>query len=64
MASGDGYELCKSVCRQRGHAEIQAIRIAGDKAIGGKAEISGHSYACDGCKNALTDAGIVDILIK
>jgi hypothetical protein len=64
MKTGEGYELCESVCRQRGHAEIQAVRLAGDKAIGGKAEISGHSYICGSCKGALADAGIAEISIK
>jgi deoxycytidylate deaminase len=55
---GEGYEKCISICQQQGHAEIQAIRAAGDHAQGAVAELRGHTYACQACQEALFAAGI------
>ena len=42
MKSGEGYELCQSVCQQDGHAEVNALRAAGNKAKGSILYLSGH----------------------
>jgi tRNA(Arg) A34 adenosine deaminase TadA len=63
MKTGEGYELCKSVCNQPAHAEINTLKAAGNKAKGGKLYITGHTYACDSCKQAAKEAGIVEIII-
>lgn len=63
MQTGQGYELCRSVCQQPGHAEVNALRIAGDHARGGSLYIEGHTYACDSCLKAAQDAGIVAVHI-
>lgn len=55
---GEGYAKCASICQQQGHAEIQAIRAAGAKAIGATAELFGHTYACQSCQEALFKAGV------
>lgn len=67
---GDGYEKCKTVCDQAGHAEIVAIRKAqewvgnaGGSLVGARAEIGGHYWICEPCGKALLDAGIRDIRI-
>lgn len=55
---GEGYAKCVEVCRQDGHAEIMALRQAGEAARGGTAYVSGHVYVCDGCQSALRAAGV------
>ncbi len=63
MATGEGYELCKSVCEQPGHAETNAIRLAGPNARGGTLYLEGHTYACGPCALAAVEAGILGIKI-
>ena len=60
---GEGYEKCETICEQQGHAEIQALREAGDKAEGAYALLEGHTYACDDCKAALKAAGVTDVWV-
>lgn len=63
MRTGEGYELCREVCGQRDHAEINALRLAGAKAKGGRLFIEGHTYACEPCRQAAVEAGIIEIVI-
>lgn len=56
---GEGYEKCKDICKQIGHAE----EVAGDKALGTRAYIEGHTYACMKCQHILFDAGVKSISI-
>jgi deoxycytidylate deaminase len=58
MKTGEGYHLCDEVCQQTGHAEINALRAAGEKARGGILYIEGHTYACEPCRQAMDKAGI------
>jgi len=55
---GEGYEKCRSICQQKGHAEIMAFKKAGAKAIGGRAYLWGHNYYCHACQLALFSAGV------
>lgn len=59
----DDYSKCKSVCQQWGHAEEVAAVIAGPKALGARAYIEGHSYACRNCQEALFSAGVASISV-
>lgn len=61
FVSGEGYHLCKSVCGQGAHAEVNAIQAAGDKAKGASILLRGHTYACDSCKEAASLAGVKSI---
>lgn len=61
MPTGVGYHLCKEVCNQPAHAEIDALRLAGDDAKGATMLIHGHTYACDHCKRKADEAGIENI---
>lgn len=63
LPTGVGYELCKSVCAQTAHAEVNAVRLAGKEAIGATLYLEGHTYACDPCKATAASAGIVEIII-
>lgn len=58
---GEGYEKCKSICHQGGHAELEAIkaaRAAGADLRGGTAMVSGHNYLCQHCQVSLGECGI------
>jgi deoxycytidylate deaminase len=63
LPTGIGYELCKSVCNQRNHAEVNAILLAGDAAKGGTLYLEGHTYCCKSCLAAATDAGIASVIL-
>ena len=60
---GEGYEKCKTVCRQTGHAEVNALRLWTDKygryAQPTLALIRGHFYVCEKCQRAMDRAGIL-----
>lgn len=60
---GEGYEKCKTICDQAGHAEIVALARAGKRAAGSKAYIEGHTYACHPCTSALRAYGVDAIII-
>jgi pyrimidine deaminase RibD-like protein len=55
---------CTTVCQQQGHAEVQALRLAGAKARGATAVITGHTYACRECQEALFSAGVLFIGVR
>lgn len=60
-APGEGYEKCKSVCHQQGHAEEQAVaaaRAEGVDLTGAYALITGHTYVCQNCQHTLFGAGV------
>ena len=61
---GEGYDKCKSVCRQGAHAEIRALEAAGSAAPGSRARLIGHYYICEPCGRALREAGVQSITIE
>lgn len=63
LPTGVGYEMCIDICKQTNHAEVNAIKLAGDKAVGSVIYLKGHTYACDSCKSAAFDAGVESIVI-
>lgn len=63
---GEDYTKCKTICRQSGHAETEALREAsrlGVEVAGWRAYIRGHYWMCEPCGRALRDAGITKITI-
>jgi hypothetical protein len=60
---GEDYAKCKSICQQEGHAEVVAVRRAGEKAGGARAYLEGHTYACMDCQHALFGAGVISLSI-
>lgn len=62
-APGEGYEKCRSICRQIGHAEAVAVKIAGEHARGAHAYVEGHDHACRECQIALFGAGVAALTI-
>lgn len=58
---GEGYEKCRSVCDQAGHAEVQALdraKAAGIETDGAIAVLEGHYWMCEPCGRALREAGV------
>lgn len=55
---GEGYEKCQSICKQSGHAEINAIKAAKRDADGATAYLVGHHHYCKACQLALFTAGV------
>jgi len=63
MPTGKGYELCKNICGQNNHAEINACKQAQNDAKGGTLYLMGHTYCCDNCKKIMNEYGINKIVI-
>lgn len=60
-APGEGYEKCRSICDQAGHAEIEALRAvdrSNSSAVGARAVLLGHYWMCEPCGRALLEAGV------
>jgi len=60
---GEGYAKCHSVCAQLGHAEEQALNLAGSKAFGAHAYVEGHVWACKSCQIKLFERGVSALTI-
>jgi deoxycytidylate deaminase len=63
---GEGYEKCETICRQNGHAEVEAMaraREAGASLQGSTAFIGGHYYCCVACAEMMREAGVEVITI-
>lgn len=56
---GEGYEKCRTICDQVGHAELDALALAGEHARGCTASLEGHTYYCMQCQHAFFAAGVV-----
>ena len=63
LPTGVGYELCKSICKQVGHAEVNACKKSGKNAKGGTLYLIGHTYCCDNCKKIMLDYGIENVVV-
>lgn len=57
-APGEGYEKCRTICDQTGHAETNVLRAAGDAARDSTVLLVGHDHYCRACQGALFDAGV------
>jgi hypothetical protein len=62
MATGVGYELCRDICKQDAHAEINALREAGAAAQGATLYLEGHTYACAPCLAAAKEHGCTVVI--
>lgn len=49
MPSGQGYEMCREICVQHAHAEVDACEQAGEYAKGATLYLIGHTYCCANC---------------
>lgn len=59
LPSGEGYHLCREVCAQPGHAEVNALAAAGDAAWGSVLYLEGHTRVCDDCMEKCYRAGVM-----
>lgn len=65
--TGEGYELCRVVCRQKGHGEVMAIRDAqsrGNDLKGASIYLDGHWWVCESCWNEIIKAGISRVFLR
>lgn len=58
MGTGQGYHLCREVCRQPNHAEVDVCLKAGKRARGGTLYLFGHYYFCDSCVETIKKYGL------
>lgn len=63
MPTGEGYELCQTVCQQQSHAEVAAVKAAGGAALGGVLYLEGHYYACKPCETFAFKNGVTQIIM-
>jgi deoxycytidylate deaminase len=66
MKSGEGYHICKSVCKQNGHAEAEAIQNAMNdkqKIENSMMFLLGHTYCCDDCLRLLHSKKVCTISV-
>jgi deoxycytidylate deaminase len=64
---GEGYEKCREICGQIGHAEMQALMAALDANASlrnAEVEVFGHYHVCEDCARTLAEHGINRIIIK
>ena len=62
LESGVGYELCKEICSQPGHAEIDLLREVDGNLQGNDVYIFGHYYVCEYCDTALNSSNVGKII--
>lgn len=65
--TGTGYEFCKTVCQQEGHAEVTAIRDAlkkTDNLKGASLYLDGHWWVCQPCWEEVLKHGISRVYIR
>lgn len=55
---GEDYAKCVNICRQAGHAEEVAVKLAGAKADGATAYVEGHHRICENCFDVLYRAKV------
>lgn len=57
--TGEGYQLCKDICNQGAHAEVDAIIQAQKQNIsitGGTLYLVNHYYCCENCLSSMKEA--------
>lgn len=60
-ATGEGYHLCKEICSQEYHAEVEAVLQAQKKEViiyNAKMYLTGHDYCCNNCLDIMRSSGI------
>lgn len=64
--TGEGYHLCKQVCAQGAHAEVDAIENAQKQGLnieGATLYLMNHYYCCEPCLNAMKSAKISSAVV-
>ena len=63
FVTGEGYHLCKEICQQEAHAEVDACQKAGEYAKGATLFLLGHYYCCEHCIKVMEEYGIAQVKI-
>lgn len=67
MKSGEGYHLCRSVCRQSAHAEVNALKAALLDGVstfeGSTLYLYGHTHCCMSCQKVMYEFGVESYFI-
>ena len=63
LETGVGYDLCKTICNQIAHAEINVVMKASVFAKGSTIYLEGHTYACETCKSFAIKYGVKEIIV-
>lgn len=58
-----GYTLCRSICQQPAHAEVNALLAAGSHARGATMVVEGIDHICDDCMRRMIYAGIASLVV-
>ena len=64
--TGEGYDLCQSICQQHAHAEVAAIedaRASGADTQGADLYLFGHWWLCKNCWDSIIAAGIRNVYL-
>mgnify|MGYP003740357159 CR=1 FL=1 len=62
--TGEGYNLCKEICEQKGHAEEVALTQYPQGVYkGATVYLIGHTYACKECIDLMRSSGINELII-
>lgn len=64
--TGEGYEMCKNICFQNFHAEVDAIEVAKKNNIDLKNAtlyLYNHTYCCDNCISKMKESGITRCIV-
>jgi len=62
LATGEGYHLCKGICGQVNHAEVDACIKAGPAAVDSTLYLEGHTYCCDPCLQVMKEYGVNQVI--
>ena len=61
---GEDYSKCKAICKQDGHAELDAIKNAKGDTKGGIMYLIGHDHCCEPCLAVMKKAGIETVIFN
>jgi deoxycytidylate deaminase len=61
---GEDYSKCKTICKQDGHAELDAIKHAKSDTKGAILYLIGHDHCCESCLTAIEKAGIKTVIFN
>lgn len=60
---GRGWWMCREICGQLHHAEVDVLRRAGAAARGATLYLIGHDRACPECHKAMARAGVARLAV-
>ena len=61
----EDYTKCKTICNQKGHAEINVLNQALDdkRTKGSLIILMGHTYCCNNCLDEMKKAGVQNVIV-